>query len=142
MDMASRRYHQLQMRGCIWMDPMTEPIVRPAFWTPTEGVHTKQSHSNPHLLHHRATVLPHHRATVLSHYRATVHPHHRAMVLPQQRATVHPHHRVPIFLSQPASTYSENMHVQEHREPNITGLFTALSLFFFLLSLICRIFLE
>lgn len=48
----------------------------------------------------------------------------------------------PNFLSQPASTYSENMHVQEHREPNVTGLFTALSLFFFLLSLICRIFLE
>ncbi|XP_041534057.1 receptor-transporting protein 4 isoform X1 [Microtus oregoni] len=34
----------------------------------------------------------------------------------------------PNFLSQPASTYSENVHVQEHREPNIGGLFAALSL--------------
>ncbi|XP_050015923.1 receptor-transporting protein 4 isoform X2 [Alexandromys fortis] len=32
------------------------------------------------------------------------------------------------FLSQPASTYSENVHVQEHRELNIGGLFAALSL--------------
>lgn len=32
------------------------------------------------------------------------------------------------FLSQPESTYSESMHVQEHREPNITGLLTALSI--------------
>ncbi|XP_057621383.1 receptor-transporting protein 4 [Chionomys nivalis] len=34
----------------------------------------------------------------------------------------------PNFLSQPTSTHSENVHAQEHREPNITGLFAALSL--------------
>lgn len=34
----------------------------------------------------------------------------------------------PNFSSQPESTYSENMHAQEHRELDITGLFAALSL--------------
>ncbi|KAK7824572.1 hypothetical protein U0070_021493 [Myodes glareolus] len=34
----------------------------------------------------------------------------------------------PNFSSQPESTYSENVHAQEHRELNIEGLFAALSL--------------
>ncbi|CAO2631433.1 Receptor-transporting protein 4 [Lemmus lemmus] len=45
----------------------------------------------------------------------------------------------PNFLSQPASTYSENMHVPEHGEPDISGLLAALSLG--ALNLIRRIFL-